>query len=81
MILCYPLYIFKTIHLPLYQSLKSMHLVINTHMSIFNINSLKWFISANIEIEFFTNWNILRLLRGSSEPNTEERVRGLASLE
>lgn len=27
-----------------------MHLVINTHMSIFNINSLKWFISANIEI-------------------------------
>lgn len=55
-----------------------MHLVINTHMSIFNINSLKWFISANIEIEFFTKWNILRFLRGSSEPNTEERVRGLS---
>ena len=55
-----------------------MHLVINTHMSILNINSLKWFISANIEIEFFTKWNILRLLRGSSEPNTEERVRGLS---
>ena len=26
----------------------------------------------------FTKWNILRLLRGSSEPNTEGRVRGLS---
>ena len=30
------------------------------------------------KIEFFTEWNILRLLRGSSEPNTEGRVRGLS---